>query len=114
MDGSGFFRSVGRPALLIDARIFETLGQSNPFRDARPVATLRCRPVLLVGCAVRVDPIELDVAVGYQDSRLDRSGVGRLDQSEWGRRRYFSPVAARWQPRITSGSSASAREISPV
>src|SRR5207302_315572 len=28
--------------------------------------------------------------------------------------RYYSAVAARWQRRITSGSSASVREISPV
>jgi hypothetical protein len=70
-------------------------------------------PIALLG-DVHGESIEPDVAAGYQDSLLDRSGVGRLDQSEWGLRRYFSPVAARWQRRITSGSSASAREISPV
>src|SRR5882757_11536422 len=48
-------------------------------------------PIALLG-DVHVDSIEPDVAVGYQDSLLDGSGVGRLDQSEWGLRRYFSPV----------------------
>ena len=45
---------------------------------------------------VHVDSIEADVTVGYQGSLSDRSDTGGLGQSEWGLRRYFSPVAARW------------------
>jgi hypothetical protein len=70
-------------------------------------------PLTLLG-DVDVDSVEPDVTVGYQDSFLDRSDIARLDQFEWGLRRYFSPVAARWQRRITSGSSTSARAISLV
>jgi hypothetical protein len=70
-------------------------------------------PIALLG-DVHVDSPEPDVTVGYQDSLPNRSGAGGLGQSEWGLRRYFSPVAARWQRRITSGSSTSARDISPV
>jgi hypothetical protein len=80
----------------------------------RPAVQEQDRRTLTLLGDVHVDPVEPDVTVGYQDLLLDRSGVGRLDQFEWGLRRYFSPVAARWQRRITSGSSASAREISRV
>src|SRR6266852_6912859 len=68
-------------------------------------------PLAMLG-DVHVDSIERDVTVGYQDSLPDRSDAGRWGQSECGLRRYFSPVAARWQRRISSGSSASVREIS--